>query len=212
MRTLVVIIIGLLIAVGLPEIPINGLVASRTTMTGHVEREAFFWIVTAILIAYILLVEKRPLSSIGLKRPAWKSLAFGIAAGVLLVAGFMVIFTVVMPALHLKMNQSAMAGLLHTPLWFRFILVLRAAVFEEIAYRGYSIERTQELTGSRIFAFLFSVAAFTYAHAGYWGWASLLIPAFGGIVFAALYLWRRDLSCNMIAHFIADGAGFLFSG
>jgi len=188
------------------------LVAARTTMTGHLEREAFFCIVTAILIAYILLVEKRPLSSIGLKRPAWKSLAFGIAAGVLLVAGFMVIFTVVMPALHLKMNQSAMAGLLHTPLWFRFILVLRAAVFEEIAYRGYSVERTQELTGSRTFAFLFSVAAFTYAHAGYWGWASLLIPAFGGIVFAALYLWRRDLSCNMIAHFIADGAGFLFSG
>ena len=212
MRALIVIIIGLLIAVGLPEIPISWLVASRTTMTGHLEREAFFWIVTAIILAYILLVERRYISSIGLKRPTWKSIAFGIAAGVLLVAGFMAIFTVVMPALHLKMNQSAMAGLMHTPLWFRFILVLRAAVFEEIAYRGYSIERMQELSRSRVFAFLFSVAAFTYAHAGYWGWASLLIPAFGGIVLAGLYLWRRDLSCNMIAHFIADGAGFLFGG
>jgi uncharacterized protein len=211
-RALVIIVIGLLIAVGLPEIPINGLVASRTTMTGHLEREAFFWIVTAVLVGYILLVERRSLASIGLKRPTWKSLVIGVAAGVLLVAGFMVIFTIVMPALHLKMNTSAMAGLMHTPLWFRILLVLRAAVFEEIAYRGYSIERTQELTGSRVFAFLFSVAAFTYAHAGYWGWASLLIPAFGGIVLAALYLWRRDLSCNMIAHFIADGAGFLFAG
>lgn len=212
MRALIIIVIGLLIAVGLPEVPINGLVAARTTMTGHLEREAFFWIVTAILIAYVLLVERRSLTSIGLKRPTWKSLVIGIAAGVLLVAGFMVIFTIVMPALHLKMNTSAMAGLMHTPLWFRVILVLRAAVFEEIAYRGYSIERTQELTGSRIFAFLISVAAFTFAHAGYWGWASLLIPAFGGIVLAGLYLWRRDLSCNMIAHFIADGAGFLFGG
>ena len=207
-----IIVIGLLVAVGLPEIPINGFVAARTTMAGHIEREAFFWIVTAILVAYILLVERRRLTSIGLKRPTWKSVVFGIAAGVLLVVGFMAIFTIVMPALHLKMNTGAMAGLIHTPLWFRLILVLRAAVFEEIAYRGYSIERTQELSGSRVFAFLFSVAAFTYAHAGYWGWASLLIPAFGGIVLAALYLWRRDLSCNMIAHFIADGAGFLFGG
>jgi hypothetical protein len=24
-----------------------------------------------------------------------------------------------------------------------------------------------------------------------------------------LYVWRRDTPCNMIAHFLADGAGFL---
>ncbi len=211
MRRLLI-LAGLVIAVGLPELPVQALLASGDTMTGHLEREAFFWAVTAVLLGYVLLIEKRPLSSIGLRLPTWKSLVFGVLAGILLVAGVVAILTVVMPALHLKMNAGAMAGLIHTPLWFRVILVLRAAVFEEIVYRGYCIERTQELTGSRVFAFVFSVAAFTYAHAAYWGWAPLLIPAFGGIVLAGLYLWRRDLSCNMIAHFIADGAGFLFGG
>ena len=207
-----VIILGLLIALALPELPIKDFVAPTTTLTGHLEREAFFWIVTAILVAYVLVVERRPLSSIGLRRPGWMTVPVGIAAGIVLVAGFVAIFTVVMPALHIPPNTGAMAGLMHTPLWFRILLVLRAAVFEEICYRGYAIERVQELSGSRVLAFVVSVVAFTLAHAGYWGWSALLVPAFGGLVFAALYLWRCDLVCNMVAHFVADGAGFLFGG
>lgn len=208
----IVVIVGLLIALALPELPIKDFVAPATTMTGHLEREAFFWIVTAILIVYVLAIERRPLASIGLIRPGWKSVLFGVLAGVVLVAGFVAIFSVVMPALHMPPNTSAMAGLMHTPLWFRVLLVLRAAVFEEVCYRGYTIERVQELSGSRVLAFVVSVVAFTLAHAGYWGWSALLVPAFGGIVLAALYMWRRDLVCNMTAHFIADGAGFLFGG
>ena len=211
-RRTVIIVIGLLIALGLPELPVKPFLASQATLLGHVEREVFFWLVVAVLLAYVFLVERRPLASIGLRRPTWKSFAFGIPAGIVMVAGIVMIFAVVMPALHLKVNQGAMASLLHTPLWFRVLLVLRAAVFEEICYRGYAIERVQELSGSKIVAFLVSVVVFTYAHLGYWGWAQLIVPAFGGIVLGALYLWRRDLASNMIAHFIADGAGFLFGG
>jgi membrane protease YdiL (CAAX protease family) len=207
-----VILVGLAIALLLPELPIKGFLAPTVTMTGHLEREAFFWIVTALVVAYVLLVERRPLASIGLRRPSWKSLVFGVVAGFALVAGFVAIFTVVMPALNIPPNTKAMAGLMQTPLWFRVLLVVRAAVFEEICYRGYAIERVQELSGSRVLAFLVSAAAFTLAHAGYWGWGALLVPAFGGIVLGALYLWRRDLCCNMVAHFLADGAGFLFGG
>jgi membrane protease YdiL (CAAX protease family) len=90
--------------------------------------------------------------------------------------------------------------------------VLRAAVFEEICYRGYPIERLSELIGSKWLAGILAVLVFTLAHAGYWGWDQLIIPAFGGIVLTVLYLWRRDLGSNMIAHFVADGAGFLFGG
>jgi membrane protease YdiL (CAAX protease family) len=32
---------------------------------------------------------------------------------------------------------------------------------------------------------------------------------YGGIVLAILYFLRRNLWANMLAHFIADGAGFL---
>ena len=33
----------------------------------------------------------------------------------------------------------------------------------------------------------------------------------GGFVFALLYIWRKDLPSNMIAHFLADAVGLLTS-
>ena len=68
-----------------------------------------------------------------------------------------------------------------------------------------------EPTGSRMLAALVSCAVFTYAHLGNWGAAQLIVAGYGGVVLTALYLWRRNLWANMLAHWIADGAGFLLS-
>ena len=87
----------------------------------------------------------------------------------------------------------------------------RAVVYEEIFYRGFAIERLTELTRLRWLAELISFTAFTFAHLSYWGWAHLMVAAFGGAVLTALYLLRRDLSANILAHFLTDGVGFLFS-
>ena len=84
----------------------------------------------------------------------------------------------------------------------------RAAVFEELFYRGFAIERLADLTGRRWFAALISLGMFTFAHLGYWGWTHLIIAGFGGLVLTALYLMRRDLASNMIAHWLTDGVGF----
>jgi membrane protease YdiL (CAAX protease family) len=35
------------------------------------------------------------------------------------------------------------------------------------------------------------------------------VAGFGGVMLTVLYLWRRNLYSNIIAHWIADGAGFL---
>ena len=89
----------------------------------------------------------------------------------------------------------------------------RAAVSEEILFRGYPIPRIEELTGrtslSTALAAAVSWIAFTIAHLGSWGWAQLIVAGYGGAILTALYVWRRDLWCNILAHFIADGAGFL---
>jgi membrane protease YdiL (CAAX protease family) len=98
-----------------------------------------------------------------------------------------------------------------TPLWFQLLLVTRAAVFEETFYRGFAIERLTQITGRRWLAALISVLAFTFAHLEYWGWAHLIVAAFGGIALTGLYLLRRDLSANMIAHFLTDASGFLLA-
>jgi membrane protease YdiL (CAAX protease family) len=82
-------------------------------------------------------------------------------------------------------------------------------VFEEIFYRGFVIERLNELTRLRWLAALISLTAFTLAHLNGWGWAHLMIAGFGGMVLTALYVFRRDLASSVLAHFLTDAGGFL---
>jgi uncharacterized protein len=191
------------------QLPIGGFLIPGDTFRAQVGREGIYWALTVLLIAYILIVERRPLSSIGLSRPTWKSFVFGIVGAVVMVAGMAAIYMVIYPALGLSATEATTTAIKSTPLWFRIILILRAAVFEEIFYRGFVIERLTELTRLRWLAALISLAAFTLAHLSGWGWAHLMIAGFGGLVLTALYLLRRDLASNMVAHFLTDAVGFL---
>jgi uncharacterized protein len=85
---------------------------------------------------------------------------------------------------------------------------VRAPVFEEPFYRGFVITRLSEILHRRWLAALISVTAFTYAHLGYWGWATLIVVGFQKLVLTGLFLWRDDLGANMIAHFVTDAVAF----
>ncbi len=202
------IVLGLLLSIGSAELPLDRL-GARLRVGPLLGRELLWWALVTVVFLYVLLIEKRQLSSIGCRRFGLRDVGGAIAAGVLLIVGIMLISTVVFGALHLQMNTRVMNRLLATPLYYRLLLVTRAAVAEETLFRGYPIERLGELTGSAVLAFFVSWAAFTIAHLGAWGWAQLIVAGFGGIVLTLLYFWRRNLWVNMMAHWIADGAGFL---
>ena len=204
--------VGLLIAFGLPELRIGRLFAPGETIGAAFGREAIWWAIAVIMIAYVLLVEHKPLSSIGLRYPNGKTILFGILAAVILFATVVFSYSVIFPLLGLKMNQEAVRQITRNPLWFQLLIFIRAAVVEEILYRGYPIERVQKLTGYKWLAFLVSVTAFTLAHLSNWGGAQLIVVGFGAVLLALLYLWRRDLICNMLAHFLVDLVGFLAAG
>jgi len=172
-------------------------------------REWFWWALLAALLLYVLIVERRALSSIGFKRPTWKTFVYGIGGGLVAAFGIGAIFALLFPLLSLHMNSAAYQTLYQTPFWFRVALVTRAAVMEETLFRGYGIERIQELTGSKWIAALATWAAFTFAHLNQWGWAHLLIAGGAAAILTALYLWRRDLICNMLAHWTTDAIGLL---
>lgn len=172
-------------------------------------REILWWVLVFGLYAYVPLVERRALTSIGFRRPRLPDLTLAVITGVLMVGGIVAIYNVVFPLLHLKINMKVAGMILHTPIWYRILLVTRAAVAEETLFRGYPIERLKEWSGSRWLAGVVSWAAFTYAHLASWGAAQLIIAGYGGLLLTVLYLWRRNLWANMIAHWIADGAGFL---
>lgn len=172
-------------------------------------REVLWWVLVVATLLYVALVERRSFASIGFRRPKILDLVLAIVAGVLMVAGIVVIYQVIFPIFHLQMNTREMAAIYNTPLWYRLILVTRAAVAEELLFRGYPIERIGELLRSLALAVVLSWAGFTYAHLGSWGWAQLIVAGYGGVILTILYLWRRNLWANMLAHWIADGVGFL---
>ena len=204
------IVVGLLLTLGVATfLPLGQWGIAVSGLGSPLGREVFWWLAVVITLGYVALVERRRLSSVGFRRPKLRDIGLAVVTGILMVAGIVVIYQVVFPLLHLKMNAGEMRTLMQTPFWYRLLLVTRAAVAEELLFRGYPIERLNELTGGRVIAAIVTWAAFTYAHLGSWGPAQLIIAGYGGVLLTVLYLWRRNLWANMLAHWIADGAGFL---
>ncbi len=172
-------------------------------------REAVYWVWTVFLVVYVLRVERQPLSSVGLWPLSWRSLLYGFLGAAVMVGGMALIYIVVLPGLGLADNEGGLASIQALPGWFRMLLVIRAAVFEELYFRGFMIERLTAILGLRWVAAAISLAAFTLAHLQFWGWTHLIVAGFGGVVLTALYLFRKDLGTNMIAHFLTDAIGFL---
>jgi membrane protease YdiL (CAAX protease family) len=207
-RRIVLSLGGLLITLGVPALPISKWEKEFASVKHLVGYEIIWWILVGFVLFFVLRVERRPLSSVGLQEPGIRGVLIAISAGIVILAGLAAIYYVVFPALHISESQS-MNQLLATPYWWRFISVIRAAVGEEVLFRGYGIERLRELMGSLPLAAVLSCAVFTIEHVGRWGWSHLLIAGFGGVMLTALYLWRRNLWVNVISHFMVDGAAVL---
>ena len=203
-------VFGLIISFGFASLPISRWM-NEFANTGHlVAYEIIWWILIVALLLYIRFVEQRPFSSISFRPISVKDVFIAVLTGVIIVAGLAGIYFVIFPALHLNEDQQV-SKLISTPFWWRLISVIRAAAGEEIIFRGYGIERLQELTNSRTMAGFISWAVFTLDHVESWAWSHVFLAGFGGIILTILYLWRRKLWVNIIAHFIVDGASVLLA-
>jgi len=203
------IIVGLLLSLGVALLPLGTWGKAYSGLGKLLGGEVLWWIAVVIVLLYVSLVERRPFSSLGIRRPTWRDILVAIAATAVSIVGVGLIVALFFPALHLQLNKDAMQGILQTPFWYRLLLVTRAAVAEELLFRGYPISRLEELSRSRIFAAFLSWATFTYVHLSYWGAAQLIIAGWGGFLLTLLFLWRRNLWVNMIVHWLSDAAGFL---
>ncbi len=158
------ILIGLALTLVVPLVPLLPGGKDLMRIPGFdslIGREPFWWALFAVVLLYVLAVERRPLASIGLHKPNWKTFAIGAgASGAIAVFSGVVVYYG-LPLLHLHENADALKKLMAVPYWFRFAIVLRAAVVEETLFRGYGIERLRELTGSR-----FVAGALTLAEVG----------------------------------------------
>lgn len=201
-------IVGLLLTLGVGSLPFPVWDDELKDIPHMLGNEAIYWLLVVATLAYVALVEKRPLSSIGLRKLGVVDLFIGLAFAAGTVAGLAALYLVVLPALRLD-EMHAFDTLAAAPTWWLAISVVRAGVSEEILFRGYPIERLKELTGSNTVSAIAPLVLFSLAHVGPWGWTHLIIAGFGGAMFTLLYSWRRNLWVNILAHVLVDGIGIL---
>lgn len=195
--------LGLAIALlGIPAVTLAYRVAvgEISTIGQMLSREAVIFLLLGILLWIVGRGERRPLSSIGLRRGrTGRSLLWGVAAFVLLGVGTAAALGL-LPLLGLSYGgERAFVP----PLWLTALVVVRAGIVEEVFYRGYAIERIETLTGSRAIAALVPLGAFASFHFRQ-GIAGILIALILGAILTGFYLWRRDLKANIAGHFLID--------
>jgi uncharacterized protein len=155
----------------------------------------------AFVDALVLIVsfwEKRPLTSIGLRMPR--------SGDILPAFGALVAFCLIGYAgnrLGSLPNPKVFPAIYALP-WLARLWMLSEVICEEIMFRGYFIERAEELTGSMWTAAILSCVLFGLAHASGWGFGAVFVNAAVGTAYATLYVWRRNLPACIVVHFVTD--------
>lgn len=149
----------------------------------------------ALLIGYVWGVERRRLDSIGIFRPSPKDLE-----SALILFGCHMGWTWLARTLWPPAEDAGTATIASMPVLAVLALILSAAIFEEILYRGYPLERLMELTGRRWVALVLTVPVFVAPHLYFFSPAWLLYQGSGALVLYILFVWRRNLVACMVLH------------
>lgn len=156
------------------------------------------WTIAIALVLIVILWEKRPLTSIGWRMPGVGDLLAALGAFVVFhLIGF------VGNQLGSIPNPKFGAALFALP-WIARLWMLSGVICEEITFRGYFIERVEELTGSTWIAAILSCVLFGLAHATGGGFGYVFVVTAVATVYATLYVWRRNLPACTLVHFASD--------
>jgi membrane protease YdiL (CAAX protease family) len=166
--------------------------------------EAIMWALATAITVIVIFWEKQPLSSLGLQRPDWRTIAWGLALAATMIYVVMPLLTEALRAIGIPAFEEGMTRVLAFPLSVRIVAVVTAGVVEDVLFIGYAFTRLAWLTGSNWLAGIMSVAAMALLHLPNWGSGPVLAYLMTGAIATAFFVWRRDLAANMIAHVTVD--------
>lgn len=197
-------LIGLVIALlGIPfVVTMFGLAVPVTTSASQlVIRELAILALVALLAWLIIAKERLPLTSIGLfHETTRRTLVWGIGGFLALGVGTVLALGLLQ---LLGLTYGSGGSKFVAPVWATLLIVVRAGIAEEVFYRGFAIERLELLTGNRWIAATIPLIFFAGLHYRQ-GLAGILIALILGGILTGLYLWKRNLTANIIAHFLID--------
>ena len=213
-RTLAMLVcLGMILIYPVLSVPVQGatgVLAQRFgEITARVVTEGVIWSYAVFVLGMSIFADRRILASIGLGRPTLGTVLWGLSGAVALLGLGGLASFVTYTVLHQPNHSPAQVeALIRGSLIYALFLALRAGVIEELLYRGLSIEQLTFLTGSRWFAASISTLAFVLLHALRFNPLQLIPIAVASCGFAGLYLWRRNILMNMIAHSLIDAVAF----
>lgn len=172
--------------------------------------EGAIWLFAAVVVCVALFAEPRTLASIGLQRPTLLTPLWGVGAavGILVLVGLASFLSY--NGLHASDQTVAKyQALVRGSLVYAIFLALRGGVAEEVLYRGLAIEQLTVLTGRRWLAASIAGVIFVLAHSVHFDVHQLIPIAAATLGMTALYLWRRNLWINIIAHVLVDAVALV---
>ncbi len=203
--------LGILVALGGPALAVwakhSGYFGSDV-IRGDILNWFALWGLALLALLILVVGERQPLSAIGFVRFTWRSVAFGLLLGVVVIMLFP-LAGLILKQLDIPNPQTALGQIASLPLWVRVGTLITAGFTEEILFRGYPIARLKAATGSTAIAALIPFAIFVALHLPSWGAAHLLFVSLAAAALTLAYLWRGDLWTNIIGHLIVDAVPLL---
>jgi membrane protease YdiL (CAAX protease family) len=205
-RLVVSVVIGAGVIVGVyggPPVDALGGVDLKFGLSGPLAGDPWKWIGAAALIAIVVLVERRGLSSLFIHRPSGRDIEWVVYSfGAVMVWSWLV--SIVAP----QEGNDGVAVIAALGVGGVLVLIVTAAVTEEIVYRGYLAERFGTLVGrggwARLIGAAASLAVFVIPHVSFFGPSWLLHQLPGSIAIAAFVLVRRNLPAAMLLHLLIN--------
>jgi tetratricopeptide (TPR) repeat protein/membrane protease YdiL (CAAX protease family) len=173
---------------------------------------AYQLIATAVILGLVVAVERKSLSSVGLRRPTLSDVGLGLALFVAVeIAGavFRVLLLYFFPNSMVNVANCQLNSFSRVPAGLGLFVAAAAGISEEIAARGFAIDRLRIVTGRLGLAAAVALALDLAEHIPYWGWRYAIEIAPMQLLFVLMYLWRKDIMACIIGHFLTDALPFM---
>lgn len=169
------------------------------------------WTWLALLLGFVVLVEGKPLSSVGFRPVDPTHFVVASLAGTLVLLASSAAAEPLFDALGLDGVEEGIAQYADYSTGERLFVALTAGVTEEVVIHGYVIERLLTLTGSPVLAGGVSFAGFTLLHVSRWNRDAVVRIALPALLTTLMYLYFRSVWILMAIHALNDAVGLLLA-
>jgi membrane protease YdiL (CAAX protease family) len=187
--------------------------ATRATISlrGSLPWLGAFGLLVAGVAAIAIFGERLTWADIGFATTSWWAIPSGLALALFFVSVFAPIANAMLIRSGFATFDAGQAALASLPVWYLCLTVIIVAGGEEWLYRGYAIERLEQLLGAAPLAGSLSLVAFVIAHLPVWGIGVSLTTLVSGAIFTVLYVCFRDVSFLILAHVLTDLYGLVIA-